>query len=55
MRDLIRKRRFEQIATDVALLRKASKGAPAGDPSKKERAEIIKLQHHLRAKKTRVL
>ncbi|MGO8698647.1 MAG: hypothetical protein ACLQVY_13110 [Limisphaerales bacterium] len=40
MRDLIRKRRQEQIAADVAFLEKAIEGAPLGDPSNKEMAEI---------------
>lgn len=40
MRDLIRRRRQEQINADVAYLEKAMKGAPAGDPSEKEMAEI---------------
>jgi Arc/MetJ-type ribon-helix-helix transcriptional regulator len=40
MRDLIRKRRQEQIAADVALLEKAIEGAPLGDPSDEEMAEI---------------
>ena len=40
MRDLIRHRRQEQIEGDVAFLEKAIKGAPLGDPSDKEMAEI---------------
>ena len=40
MRDLIRKRRQEQIAQDVAFLEKAIKGAPIGDPSDAEMAGI---------------
>ncbi|HTA30036.1 MAG TPA: hypothetical protein VK731_06105, partial [Candidatus Cybelea sp.] len=39
MRDLIRHRRQEQIAADVACLEKAIKGAPLGDPSDEEMAE----------------
>jgi len=40
MRDLIRKRRQEQIDKDVACLEKAIEGAPLGDPSDEEMAEI---------------
>jgi Arc/MetJ-type ribon-helix-helix transcriptional regulator len=40
MRDLIRKRRQEQIEADVAFLEEAIKGAPLGDPSDEEMAEI---------------
>ena len=40
MRDLIRRRRQEQIKRDVAYLEKAIAGAPAGDPSEKEMAGI---------------
>ena len=40
IRDLIRKRRQEQINQDVALLEKAIEGAPLGDPSDEEMAEI---------------
>jgi Arc/MetJ-type ribon-helix-helix transcriptional regulator len=40
MRDLIRKRRQEEIAADVAYLEKAIEGAPPGDPSDEEMAEI---------------
>ena len=40
MRDLIRKRRQEQIDKDVAFLEKAIEGAPLGDPSDEEMAEI---------------
>lgn len=40
MRDLIRKRRQEQIKQDVAFLEKAIEGAPMGDPSDEEMAEI---------------
>ena len=38
MRDLIRQRRQEQIAEDVAFLETAIAGAPAGDPSDVEMA-----------------
>jgi len=40
MRDLIRKRRQEQIQQDVAFLEAAIEGAPLGDPSDEEMAEI---------------
>lgn len=40
MRDLIRKRRQEIIDADVAFLEKAIEGAPLGDPSDEEMAEI---------------
>jgi len=40
MRDLIRKRRQEQIEADVAFLEKAIEGAPLGDPSDEEMAEL---------------
>ena len=40
MRDLIRNRRQEQIEADVAFLEKAIQGAPPGDPSDEETAEI---------------
>jgi len=40
MRDLIRNRRQEQIKRDVAYLEKAIEGAPIGDPSDEEMAEI---------------
>jgi Arc/MetJ-type ribon-helix-helix transcriptional regulator len=40
MRDLIRHRRQRQIEADVAILEKAIEGAPLGDPSDKEMAEI---------------
>jgi len=40
MRDLIRNRRQEQIKRDVAYLEKAFEGAPIGDPSDEEMAEI---------------
>jgi Arc/MetJ-type ribon-helix-helix transcriptional regulator len=36
MRDLIRKRRQEQIQDDLAFLQKAIEKAPAGDPSDEE-------------------
>jgi len=39
-RDLIRKRRQEQIDADVAFLEKAIEGAPLGDPSDEEMAEL---------------
>ena len=40
MRDLIRNRRQEQIQADVAFLENAIEGAPLGDPSDQEMAEI---------------
>ena len=40
IRDLIRKRRQEIINADVAFLEKAIEGAPVGDPSDEEMAEI---------------
>ena len=40
MRDLIRNRRQEQIDADAAFLGKAIEGAPLGDPSDEEMAEI---------------
>jgi Arc/MetJ-type ribon-helix-helix transcriptional regulator len=40
VRDLIRKRRQSQIEADVAFLEKAIEGAPLGDPSDEEMAEI---------------
>jgi Arc/MetJ-type ribon-helix-helix transcriptional regulator len=51
MRDLIRRRRQEQIEKDVAFLEKAIEGAPLGDPSDEEMAEIVKTQHRLRAER----
>ena len=40
MRDLIRNRRQEQIQADVTFLEKLIEGAPLGDPSDEEMAEI---------------
>jgi Arc/MetJ-type ribon-helix-helix transcriptional regulator len=40
MRELIRKRRQEQIDGDVAFLEKVIKKAPVGDPSDEEMAGI---------------
>ncbi len=51
MRDLIRKRRQEQIQQDVAFLETAIEGAPLGDPSDEEMAEIVKTQHRVRAER----
>jgi Arc/MetJ-type ribon-helix-helix transcriptional regulator len=51
MRDLIRNRRQEQIKQDVAFLEKAIEGAPPGDPSDEEMAEIVRTQHRLRAER----
>ena len=53
MRDLIRKRRQEEIAADVAFLEKAIGGAPLGDPSDEEMAEIVKAQHRIRVRRNR--
>jgi Arc/MetJ-type ribon-helix-helix transcriptional regulator len=53
MRDLIRKRRQEEITADVAFLEKSTAGAPSGDPSDTEMAEIIKAQHRIRNRKNR--
>lgn len=40
MRELIRRRREERIAEDVAMLEKAIAGAPPGDPSDAQMREI---------------
>ncbi|MGZ8921470.1 MAG: ribbon-helix-helix domain-containing protein [Limisphaerales bacterium] len=40
MRELIRKRRQEQIEADVAFWESAIKTAPVGDPSEQEMASI---------------
>jgi Arc/MetJ-type ribon-helix-helix transcriptional regulator len=48
MRDLIRRRRQERINEDVALLEKAIAGAPTGDPSEDEMAEVVKTQRRIR-------
>jgi Arc/MetJ-type ribon-helix-helix transcriptional regulator len=48
LRDLIRKRRQEQIQEDVACLEKAIAGAPVGDPTDEEMADIVQTQHNLR-------
>ena len=53
MRDLIRHRRKQRIKEDVALLEKAIEGAPTGDPSDKEMAEIVKVQRRIRAQLNR--
>lgn len=42
VRDLIRRRREEQIAADVALLQSAIQDAPAGDPTESEFREIYR-------------
>ena len=49
MRHLIRHRRQQQIKQDLVLLEKSMEGAPSGDPSDKEMAEIIKTQRRIRA------
>jgi len=51
MRDLIRNRRREQIKEDAAFLEKAIEGAPMGEPSDEEMAEIVNAQHRLRAER----
>ncbi len=51
IRDLIRKRRQERINQDVALLASAIAGAPAGDPTDAEMADLVKTQHRLRAER----
>jgi len=51
MRDLIRKRRQEQILADVALLEKAMAGAPPGDPSDEEMSAIYASVRARRKKK----
>lgn len=51
MRDLIRRRRQEQIKKDVAFLEKAIEGAPLGDPSDKEMAELYASVKARRKKK----
>jgi len=53
MRDLIRRRRQEHIDQDVAGLEKAIAGAPVGDPSEDEMAEVVKGQHRIRAERKR--
>jgi Arc/MetJ-type ribon-helix-helix transcriptional regulator len=49
MRELIRRRRRERMAEEVELLEQAMAGAPVGDPSDEEMAEIIKTQRRIRA------
>ncbi len=52
MRDLIRNRRQEQIEADAALLEKAIEGAPLGDPSDAEMAEIYaRIKAHRKRKR----
>lgn len=53
MRDLICNRRLAQIKQDVVHLEKAIAGAPAGHPSDKHMAAIVKTQHRLRAERRR--
>ena len=50
MRDLIRRRRQQRINEDVASLEKAIAGAPVGDPSDEEMAEIVQTQRRIRTK-----
>lgn len=47
-RDMLRERMEREVAADVALLDKAMRGAPDGDPSDKEMAEIVATQHRQR-------
>ncbi len=49
MRELIRHRRRERIAEEVQFLERAMAGAPVGDPSEAEMAEIIQTQRKVRA------
>jgi Arc/MetJ-type ribon-helix-helix transcriptional regulator len=51
MRDLIRKRRQEQIENDVAFLENAIKKAPLGDPSDEEMADLYATIRKRRNKK----
>jgi Arc/MetJ-type ribon-helix-helix transcriptional regulator len=51
MRHLIRRRRQEQIKKDVAFLEKAIEGAPLGDPSDAEMAELYASVKARRKKK----
>jgi Arc/MetJ-type ribon-helix-helix transcriptional regulator len=51
MRDLIRRRREQRIAEDIALLEKAIAGAPSGDPSDGEMREIYSNIKEIRSKK----
>lgn len=53
MRELIRRRRQQQLAEEVELLEKAMAGAPVGDPSDKEMAEIVKAQRRIRTEMKR--
>ena len=53
MRELIRRRRQEQIAEDVKILEEAMAGAPIGDPSEEAMAEIVRAQRRIRAAKKR--
>ena len=50
MRELIRRRRQEQTAEDVELLEKAMAGAPVGDPSDEEMAQIVQAQRRVRTR-----
>lgn len=49
MRELLRRRRREQIAQEVEFLEKSMAGAPVGDPSDEEMAGIVKTQRRIRA------
>jgi Arc/MetJ-type ribon-helix-helix transcriptional regulator len=48
VREMIRRRRRQKIAADVRLLETAMTGAPGGDPSDEEMAEIVKTQKAVR-------
>jgi Arc/MetJ-type ribon-helix-helix transcriptional regulator len=51
MRDLIRKRRQEQVENDVAFLEDAIKKAPLGDPSDQQMADVYQSVRKRRRKK----
>jgi Arc/MetJ-type ribon-helix-helix transcriptional regulator len=53
MRELIRRRRREQIAEDVKFLEEAMADAPLGDPSEEEMAGIVKAQRRIRTGRRR--
>jgi Arc/MetJ-type ribon-helix-helix transcriptional regulator len=52
MRDLIRKRRQDQIESDVTFLENAIKKAPLGDPSDAEMVDVYASIRARRKKKT---
>jgi hypothetical protein len=41
----------EKIDADVAFLKNATRGAPIGDPTEEEMAEICKVQRRVRARR----